>query len=184
MKISVRILAALVVVALVAASCSSGDGDGTDAAGSTEADSAEGTATTAAVSEEVMEEEDPVVEKPVVSIAAVTFSTSTVTISNDGDTELVLEGMFMCNRPNYVGLAGGTVAPGATLDIDVTELDLRSSSGEFALYLADDFGNADAIVAYVQWGSGENGRASVAVEAGLITEGDFIANGEEDIVIG
>ena len=183
MKICVRVLAALVVVALVAASCSSGDGDGTDAAGSTEADSAEETATTA-VSEEVMEEEDPVVEKPVVSIAAVTFSTSTVTISNDGDTELVLEGMFMCNRPTYVGLAGGTVAPGATVDIDVTELDLGSSSGEFAFYLSSDFGNAEAIVAYLQWGSGENGRASVAVEAGLITEGEFFENGEEDIVIG
>lgn len=184
MKISVRILAALVVVALVAASCSSGDGDETDAAGSTEADNAGEATTTAAVAEEVTEEEDPVVEKPVVSITAVAFSASTVTIRNDGDTELVLEGMFMCNRPTYVGLAGGTVAPGATLDIDVTELDLGSSSGEFALYLSSDFDNSDAIVAYVQWGSGENGRASVAVEAGLITEGEFFENGEEDIVIG
>jgi hypothetical protein len=39
------------------------------------------------------------------------------------------------------------------------------------------------MVAYVQWGKPDNGRAGTAVEAGLIAEGEFVDNGGADIVL-
>ncbi|MEL7155305.1 MAG: hypothetical protein AAFN30_01755 [Actinomycetota bacterium] len=180
------LVAVLAALALLAAACSSNDGD--DAATETADDTTTTTAAPVADDEDAPADDEPEaaapVEKPSLSVTAVSFSTNTVTISNNGDSDVSLAGYFLCNRPTYIGAPETTIAPGTTADIDVTDLDLRASGGEFGLYLSADFGSADAIVAYVQWGQGENGRASVAVEAGLIGEGEFVDNGEGDFTVG
>ena len=181
MTTRLRTLCLLLVAALALAACS-GDDD-TDT-GSTEAgDGATTTVDADADADADADESAEPVAKPAVSITAVSFEAGTVTIRNDGDTDLSLDGMFMCNRPSYAGLPAETVAPGATYDVDVSAIEVGSSFGEFALYTSNDFGSAEAIVAYVQWGSAEQGRSSVAVEAGLISEGEFVDNGEADFTL-
>ena len=78
--------------------------------------------------------------------------------------------------------SGGEPVEGLTVH-NLESTTLTDSSGEFGLYSSASFGSADAIVAYVQWGSADNGRSSVAVEAGLIAEGDFVDNGGEDFSV-
>ena len=119
------------------------------------------------------------------AVTAVSFTDGTVTIRNDGAEAIDLTGYAICNRPNYGSPPEVTVAePGATLEIDVSDLDIRASGGEFGLFRSTSFDSADEIVAYLQWGGPGNGRASVAVEAGLIVEGDFVANDGADIDLG
>lgn len=185
MKTAPRILAALAIVMIVAASCSSDDASDTEAGNGTETETTTATDTETSVADD-SEAEVTVEEAPApvaLSITAVSFDNATVTIHNDGDADVSLDGMFMCNRPSYVGLPGETLAAGATLELDVTELGLGGSGGEFGLYTSADFGSASAIVDYVQWGAAGNGRASVAVEAGLIAEGEFVDNAEADFTI-
>lgn len=184
-----RILALLAALALLAGACSSDDDDGdtaaTDADSDTAAETTEETTTTAApATSDTGGDDGAPVEKPSLSVTAVSFSTNTVTVRNDGDSDVSLAGYFLCNRPTYIGAPETTIAPGTTADIDVTELDIRPTGGEFGLYLSADFGSPEAIVSYVQWGQGENGRASVAVEAGLIDEGEFVDNAEGDFTVG
>ncbi|MEM8923899.1 MAG: hypothetical protein AAGD35_10390 [Actinomycetota bacterium] len=183
-----RPLALLASILLLAAACSSSDdGDtATDAGGDASTTSAApaGSSTSApaaAEEEEAMVEAEP---RPVLAITAVSFTDGTVTVRNDDSAEVSLDGWFWCNRPTYTGVPSMTIAPGESAVIEVPDLDIRATGGEVGLYRSADFGSADAIVAYVQWGQGENGRASVAVEAGLIAEGEFIDNGGEDIAIG
>lgn len=133
--------------------------------------------------DEGTDEPAEVAAKPAIVVTAVSFTDSTVTIRNDGDEAVDFTDWFTCNRPQYDSVLSGPLDPGASVDLDVTALDIRASGGEFGLYTSRAFDSADALVAYVQWGGPGNGRASVAVEAGLIAEGDFIDNGGEDITI-
>jgi len=161
----------------ILSACSSDDGNDTDAAGSTEATAASAADTPAETAAE------PAAGKPVLKITAVSFATSTITVRNDGAADVALGSMFMCNRPNYAGLPDETLAPGASTNIDVSGLQLDAASGETALYTSQSFDSADDIVAYIQWGGAENGRASVAVAAGLIPAGEFVDNAGGDIAV-
>lgn len=187
MKTAPRILAALITVMIVAASCSSDDTSDTEAGNGTETEATTGSDTGGEASgDDDSDAEVTVEEAPAavaLSITGVSFDNATVTIHNDSDADVSLDGMWMCNRPTYVGLPAETLAAGASIDVDVTELGLQGSGGEFGLYTSSDFDSASAIVDYVQWGAAGNGRASVAVEAGLIAEGEFVDNGEADFTV-
>ncbi len=113
----------------------------------------------------------------------VSFSSNTVTVTNVGSEPIDTADWFTCNRPQYDSVLVGVIEPGATVEIDVTALDIRPSGGEFGLYRSRSFDSAADLVAYVQWGGPGNGRASVAVEAGLIAEGEFVDNGEADFSV-
>lgn len=184
-KTLLRLLALLAAFLLVAAACSS-DGEETTAADDASAEE-EATEDEAMEDEEAMEddamEDEAMAERPDISVVSVSFSTNTVTVRNDGDTEVSLAGYALCNRPAYADAPDVTIAPGDTADIDVSSIGLLPESGEFGLYSSNNFSSADAIVAYVQWGTSDNGRSSVAVEAGLIAEGDFVDNGGEDFTV-
>ncbi len=112
-----------------------------------------------------------------------------VGVTNIGEGSGSLSGYQLCQRPSYFGIEDVTVAPGETvyftagsgesLDGQVFEVGsrfgrLRASSGEMGLYSSGSFGSSDAIVSYVEWGSGSHGRSSVAVGAGIWEEGDFV----------
>ncbi len=199
MNPAMKLFAALFALAIVAAACSSDDDTAADTSAPTDSDTAQETDTTDAVEdpaegtsddqagEGTGDDEAAVAEEPMqdvsLSITAVSFESSTVTIRNDGESELPLGDLFMCNRPAYAGLPDETVAPGATFELDVSELDIRGSGGEVGLYTSSSFDSADAMVAYVQWGGEANGRATVAVEAGLIAGGEFVDNGGEDFTL-
>jgi len=118
-----------------------------------------------------------------ITVLGVSFSSGTVTLRNDSDATVDFAGFYLCNRPQYAEMPPETLEPGATLDLDVTDLDIRASAGEFGLFRSQSFDNAADMVAYVQWGRPDNGRSATAVEAGLIAEGEFVDNGGNDIVL-
>ncbi len=50
----------------------------------------------------------------------------------------------------------------------------QPGEGNIALYSGRNFGSADDIVHFVQWGSADQGRSNVAVDAGIWTAGEFV----------
>lgn len=110
-------------------------------------------------------------------IQSVDFDAQTMTLRNDGDAEYDLAGHWLCNRPSYVEVAATTIQPGATAEVAVSGIGLDADDGELGIYTSSDFGSAAAIVAYVQWGSADHGRAGTAVEAGVWTTGESLPGG-------
>lgn len=95
------------------------------------------------------------------------------TITNLGSVPVSVEGLWLCNRPNYVPLATAVIAPGES--IEISDLVTASSGGEVALYKSNSFGDPEALIDYVGWGSG-GGRASVAAGAGLWPDGETVTS--------
>ena len=95
-----------------------------------------------------------------------------VTITNLGSEPVSVDGLWLCNLPDYVPLPTALIAPGAS--IDISDLDFAADGGEVGLYTSKSFGDSAAMVDYVGWGSG-GGRAPVAVAAGLWPDGDVVA---------
>jgi hypothetical protein len=96
-----------------------------------------------------------------------------VTLTNSSGADVSVDGLWLCNRPAYTALTG-TIAAGGTLEVAASELGgLGADGGEAALYTAQDFENSEAIVDYVQWGTG-GGREGVAVTAGIWDEGGSV----------
>jgi len=132
------------------------------------------------------------------SIAEATFVISRVvfgdeayvSITNIGSESGNLEGWQLCQRPAYFRIGSVEVAPGETVHFTDGSVDgltgqvidangrfgkLSASSGEIGLYVDNSFGSASSIRSYVEWGSSDHGRSSVAVEAGIWAEGGFVA---------
>ena len=112
-----------------------------------------------------------------------------VSITNVGDGAGNLEGWQLCQRPAYFGIgpvdvaAGETVhvATGSAPDLPGTVIESNgrlgqfgAGGGEIGLYVDSSFGSASSIRSYVEWGSSNHGRSSVAVAAGIWTEGGFV----------
>lgn len=117
-------------------------------------------------------------DKPTLSITAVDATTGMVTITNHGDADVDPNGVILCNFPAYGPISGADViAPGESLTVDsgAAGVALDPSGGEMGLYTESSFESADAMVAYVEWGTSGHERSPVAVEAGLWSSGDFVA---------
>ncbi|MFQ5796595.1 MAG: lamin tail domain-containing protein, partial [Candidatus Bipolaricaulia bacterium] len=114
-----------------------------------------------------------------------------IEIANLGDAEAELTGWFLCNRPSYWRFPSGTtIAPGEVLVVHVgvrgenTETDLFASglsrlnatADETALYSSGNFGSANALVDFVQWGAARQSptRLNVAISAGQWNSGEFV----------
>ena len=170
------LIALVAVAALLAAACSSSDDDATDDT----ADAAvEETTTTAAPEETAPPTTDTIppeaTELPSLQITMVEFGNDGfVVITNVGDEPAIVDGIFFCQFPTYVDigpLVGGPIAPGESVEIAGTEVGGFSAfGGEAALYSEENFSEPNAILAYVQWGTG-GGRADVAAAAGIWPEG-------------
>ena len=109
-------------------------------------------------------------------IASVDFEAGLILFRNDGDDDYDLTGHWICNRPTYSELPGEVLAPGTTIEIATAAIGLKADSGEIALYTSSDFGSADGILRYVQWGTDSHGRTAVAVAGGVWQDGDFVDN--------
>lgn len=196
-----RLLALLLSLLLVAASCGgdedddagtdAGTSESTDAPADAEADAEgddaadDGEATDDGAADDGAAADDALVapEAGSIVIDAVSFTNNTVTITNVGSEAIDFAGWSTCNRPAYAAVSVPAIEPGATVDLDVVDLNLSPEDGEFGLYRSNNFGSSADIVAYVQWGKADNGRAAVAADAGLIAEGDFVDNGGEDFTV-
>ncbi|MCL1588393.1 MAG: hypothetical protein M3092_08240, partial [Actinomycetia bacterium] len=114
-------------------------------------------------------------------IVAVDFEAGLIVIRNDGDEDYDLTGHWICNRPTYSELPGEVLGSGAIIEIDTAVIGLSADSGEIALYTSSDFGSADDILRYVQWGTDSHGRTAVAVAGGVWQDGDFVNNQSANI---
>lgn len=112
----------------------------------------------------------------------------TIEIGNLGPDSGDLSGFWIAIHPYYLEIPSTIIAPGKAITVSVAESadpelvipaagllpPLKSGSGEIGLYSSGGFGDPDAIVDYVEWGSAGHVRTSVAVEAGLWPEDQAI----------
>ncbi len=177
-----QLIALMLAVAMLAAACGGSDEDSEETAAVDDAaDSAGDTvddepATTAPTTTQAIP--DAAIEIPDLQINLVEFGDAGfVQIVNNGASEAVLDGIILCQFPTYVDLGeviGGTIAPGATAQVDAATMGgLDAAGGEAALYTARDFTNPDAIFGFVQWGTGGE-RHEVATQAGIWPAGASI----------
>jgi hypothetical protein len=99
-----------------------------------------------------------------------------------------LTGYWIAIDPFYLELPSTVLAPGTALIVSVAEdADptlvvsaagllpvLKSGSGEIGLYRSGAFGNPEAMVDYIQWGTTPHTRTAVAVAASLWQEDETI----------
>ena len=106
-----------------------------------------------------------------VRITEVTISTRNVELTNFGTASVDLTNWRFCHKFSYVS-PGGTIAAGATRQFTVN---FNQTASDLGLYNSSNFGSAAAMQDFVQWGSGGNGRESVAVSKTIWTTGFFLA---------
>lgn len=112
--------------------------------------------------------------KPTVAITGVDANAGTVELTNHGDAEVDPNGIFLCNFPAYGAITGADVIPpGASITVETgaSGVLLDAGSGELGLYATNDFESPDAMISYVEWGDAGHQRSSVAIAAGLWSEG-------------
>lgn len=169
-----RLFALLAVLAIVAASCSD-DSSSDDVEPLPDDEVTTTTTTIPGTTQPIPDEGVALVDLQISSVAF--GDTGSVTIVNNGDEDVDLNGIFLCQWPNYLDLGGivdgGVLAAGASTDVAAQRWGgLDRASGEAALYTGQAFADAEAILAYVQWGEGGHQRASTAAEAGIWPSAD------------
>ncbi len=122
-------------------------------------------------------------------IGSVLFGESgTIEIGNLGPDAGDLTGYWVAIHPFYLEIPSTIIAPGKAIIVSIDEEAdpelvipaagllpaLRSGSGEIGLYSSGGFGDPDAMVDYVEWGSTGHIRERVAIEAGLWPEDQAI----------
>lgn len=171
-----RILAIVCGLVLVVAACGGDDGDDGDAAdasggddGAAQTDTDETTSTAPSTTATIPDTGEALVN---LQITGVYFGDDgMVTIANVGADDATLDGIFFCQSPTCVDLGtvvdGGVIPAGDTVEIPAASVGgLVEAGGEAALYRGDDLTSSEAILAFVQWGSG-GARGGVAAEAGI-----------------
>ncbi|MTB52537.1 T9SS type A sorting domain-containing protein [Lewinella sp. W8] len=100
-----------------------------------------------------------------------------IEIYNGGGSTVNLTTYWLCNFPSYQMLGDLTLecgslmlAPNETVVVSGFNA-LNVTDGELGLYRTGSFGSSDAIVSYLEWGSSAHRRSSVAVGAGIWTDG-------------
>ncbi len=171
-RFAIRLLVLLSAATLVAAACSDdgGSDDATDSPTSDAADDTASTTTAPATTAPIPETGQALdaLQLNIVEFGGEGF----VEIKNTGSESITLAGINICEFPDYEDLANVTdlevLEGGETLQVPAEHLGgIDVAGGEAALYSGTNFGSPDGMLSYVQWGSGDHERASVAVEAGL-----------------
>ena len=108
----------------------------------------------------------------------------TYTFKNFGDAEADISNYRLCSKFDYTqNLTGLTIVEGQLVlapdaSVTLSGFVIDDTEADFGLYKAGsenaDFAVADNMIDFVQWGSGGNGRESVAVDKGIWSAGDFI----------
>jgi hypothetical protein len=147
--------------------------------------------------------------QPVVAVDA-SFAIGIVAFGDGGWIEVVntgsqpgnVHGLWIAIHPFYLELPSTIVEVGEAVtvtldpdaDPDAAELIhaagllpvLVASGGEVALYSNGNFGNPEAIVDYVEWGSGGHFRSTVAEAAGIWDAGRVVpmTGNEAGLIVG
>ncbi|TRX58226.1 hypothetical protein FNH22_14285 [Fulvivirga sp. M361] len=118
---------------------------------------------------------------PNVRLIKVDAGADQITLKNFGDAPQDLTDIFLCNRFSYekisaLSTADLTLDPDETIVIDRT---LDDTSSDVGLYSTNSFTSAEAMMDFMQYGEdvAAGGRASVAIEKGIWTAGEFVENG-------
>jgi len=112
----------------------------------------------------------------------------TIEVGNLGPDAGDLTGFWIAIHPYYFEVPSIVIAPGKAIIVSIAEdadpelvipaagllPALKSGSGEIGLYSSGGFGDPDAIVDYVEWGSAGHTRSAVAIAAGLWPEDEAI----------
>lgn len=185
-----QVTTALLVLALSAAACGGDDPGETAEPGDSQATEAVQTPSTTTTTAPIPPGAVPLGD---LQIVAVEFGdTGFVRVQNRGATDADVNGVYICQFPQYTDLgtvvARGVIAAGATVEIPASAVGgLSDQGGEAALYANNtDFGSPDNILAYVQWGAG-GARADVATAANIWAGPDVSITPDpefNDIVLG
>lgn len=187
----VRRLAIILVIILVAAGCGRDDDADTTTTSTSTSTSTTTTPPTAT--------QPPPGAEANIEITEVVFGADGyVAVTNFGDASADVGGWQLCQRPRYLSLPQVVIEPGEVvlfafgdttgLDGNVAEIGgglgtIDAGDGEIGLYTSSAFGNPNAIVTYVEWGSSGHGRSAVAVEAAIWGDGDFVPTENESVRI-
>ena len=110
-------------------------------------------------------------------------NTKWVELHNAGDSEEDVAALLLCNFPLYpsvgslTALGGGSTTIPAGGYLVVSWADIGDDDAEVGIYTADasgDFGNADKLIDYMQYGTAEHRRETVGEAAGIWTAGEFV----------
>lgn len=104
-------------------------------------------------------------------------ATNSVTLKNFGSTNVPISNYWFCNFPSYAQVANMTsvasLDAGEEVNIE-SDINFAVADGEFGLYNTNSFSSSAAMIDYLQWGSANHQRESVAVAAGLWDVGTFV----------
>ncbi len=112
-------------------------------------------------------------------------ATKWVELYNEGDTEVDISGLILCEPPAYptlgslTALAGSTTIPAGGYLV-VAWSDIGDADAEVGLYAAGttNFADENTILDYMQYGSAGHAREVPAVAAGVWAAGEFVANAD------
>jgi len=113
------------------------------------------------------------------AITEVDFVAGTIKITNHGEVDVDPNGLIVCQFPSYAPIDGApALAPGESYALDLAGLGIPAdaANGEIGLYLDNNFGSSDSIVAYVEWGSSDHERSPVA-QGATVWDGNPVAGG-------
>lgn len=178
-----RLTAVIAAVALLAAAC----GGGSDNSASTTTTTAASPATTAVTTTAppttaAVPEGGTAIQG--LHIDKITFGLDGfVELSNTSDSDISLDGLWLCQFPTYIPLSG-TIAAGDVLRVSAIDVGgLSPDGGEAALYKERAFDSPTAIFDYVGWGTGGK-RGEVAAQAGIWPQGVTVTAPSDYIELG
>ena len=102
-----------------------------------------------------------------------------VEIYNNGDVAVDLSTYWLCLGPGTYVQIGNVTPESGNIELGAGEFlvlpyTMPDVEGGLGLYSMNQFANPEAIVDFVQWGSGGSAREDVAVAAGIWTAGEFV----------
>jgi hypothetical protein len=112
--------------------------------------------------------------KPSLAITQVNLENSTIEISNHGSSEVDPNGIILCNFPAYAPITGASMIPAGgkiIIDTSAAGVALDPVHGEIGLYLTPSYEDPTQLISYMEYGNAGHQRSSVAIAAGIWSEG-------------
>ena len=118
-----------------------------------------------------------------VRFTEVNTTSNDITLTNMGTNMEDISSWFFCSSFGYDLLITPTLVsgsldmmPGASVTLNWSGGGMNNTMSDLCLYNTNSFTDTIAMQDFTQWGSGGNGRESVAVEKGIWNAGDFISD--------
>ncbi|MEM7654978.1 MAG: hypothetical protein AAF399_02520, partial [Bacteroidota bacterium] len=105
--------------------------------------------------------------------------TDRIELKNLGAGMANISGWWICHLFSYSAFSSLTLESGSlnmppgSITV-LSGMSLNNTSSDLGIYSTNSFGSSTAMQDFVQWGTGGQGRESVAVTKGIWTAGDFV----------